>query len=746
MTGTHAEQPALDGLAPRRRRKRAPAEKTPASHDPIARVIIDVQATHLGRTFDYLIDERQDADVRPGVRVRVRFGHKLIDGFIWERASTSDTPTSSLRFLERVVSPRVVLSGQMRQDITRVADAFGGTRANIIRVAVPPRSAKVDREWSPGDKAVSARGAELETMLAEPVLKGLSRIESSYSSAHALVQALDSHSYAQVVWDNLPGPRLWARDLAWAVAHTLMRGRSAVVVLPDMRHVADLSRCLAAYGLRPYAPSSSGNGVWSGDVATLGASMAPELRYRSYMAVASGAVRCVIGVRAAMYAPVEGNALFAIVDDAAYQNADGLMPYANARDVLRLRAQAHGGTLLVAGHARSPQSQWDVDHDSSVVEVTANRAAAKDLTPWIRWLNREELTRLAEPAIGARMPHVAVGVINRALKKGGPVLLSVPHRGAGTVLACSRCRRQARCRRCSGPLRGMTDAAPQCLWCGAAAVHWRCRECGGERLYGVRVDAEGTMQELQGLFRGVPVMISTPNQPRGIIEDVAYKPQIVIATPGAEPRVMPIRGMASETNGYQAVAILDAWTSLYAPGIDARVDALTAWMRAAALCVPRTIGGQVMLIGESDPALAQSLVVWDSRILASREVAERTETVLPPSVSAAVVWGDRTAVMTLLDRIGALTGDLSVISVPSVDEADGGEEGYPSVLGPVEIPPEPGLRRQLDGVTDRVRALVRVPRGRSGELAERLRTAVAKHVASRAGGELRFRINPKDVL
>lgn len=750
MTGTHAEQPALDGLAPRRRRKRAPAEKTPADHDPIARVVIDVQATHLGRTFDYLVDDRQDEDALPGVRVRVRFGHKLLDGFIWERASDSDTPTASLRFLERVVSPRVVLSKQMRQDITRVADAFGGTRANIIRVAVPPRSAKVDREWSPGDKAVASRAIELETLLAEPVFKGLSRIESTYSSVRALTQALDSHSYAQVVWDNLPGPRLWARDLAWAVAHTLMHGRSAVVVLPDMRHVADLARCLASYGLRPYAPSSSGNGIWSGDVATLGASMAPELRYRSYMAVATGAVRCVIGVRAAMYAPVEGNALFAIVDDAAYQNADGLMPYANARDVLRLRAQAHGGTFLVTGHARSPQSQWDVDHDSRVVEVTANRAAAKDLTPWTRWLNREELMRLAEPALGARVPHVAVGVINRALKQGGPVLLSVPHRGTGTVLACSRCRRQARCRRCSGPLRGMPGAAPQCLWCGAAAVDWKCRECGDERLYGVRVDAEGTMQELQGLFRGVPVMISTPNQPRGIIEDVAYKPQIVIATPGAEPRVVPIRGMVSETNGYQAVVILDAWTSLYAPGIDARVDALTAWMRAAALCVPRTLGGQVMLIGESDPALAQSLVVWDSRILATREVAERTETVLPPSVAAAVVWGDRPAVMALLDRIGALSGDFSVISMPAADGGAGGEDGameeWPAVLGPVEIPAEPGLNRQLDGVTDRVRALVRVPRGRCGELAERLRVAVAKHVASRTAGELRFKINPKDVL
>ena len=52
MTSPDAEQLALDGLAPRKRRKRAPAAKTPASTDPVVQVVLDIQATHLGRTFD----------------------------------------------------------------------------------------------------------------------------------------------------------------------------------------------------------------------------------------------------------------------------------------------------------------------------------------------------------------------------------------------------------------------------------------------------------------------------------------------------------------------------------------------------------------------------------------------------------------------------------------------------------------------------------------------------------------------
>ena len=74
MTNEDAEQLALDGLAPRKRRKRAPAVKTPAAEHPIAQVVLDIQATHLGQTFDYFVEEKYSAAAQPGVMVRVRFG------------------------------------------------------------------------------------------------------------------------------------------------------------------------------------------------------------------------------------------------------------------------------------------------------------------------------------------------------------------------------------------------------------------------------------------------------------------------------------------------------------------------------------------------------------------------------------------------------------------------------------------------------------------------------------------------
>lgn len=770
MTTSGAEQLTLAGLAPRKRRKRAPAEHTPAEQHPIAQVVLDVQALHLGQTFDYFIDEKDSEAAQPGVLVRVRFGGQRVSGVIWARTDTSDTPRSSIRYIERVLSPDVLVPASMREDIGLIAKAYGGTRANILRFAVPPRVAKVEAEQrlaasfrrpvggSLPDNTqggFAGRGANpdgtmpagstfaVASTVSEGAAQGYRRLTANYADVNVLHDALTGQRFQSFVFDSLPGAQEWQRNMAWMVATALSAGKAAVVELPTMREVEDLMPMLRNYGLKPFAPAPAGG--WVGDVAVLNAETMPAAdRYRTYLAVALGQVKVVIGTRAVMYAPVEGPALFTILEDAAYQNMDGMMPYPQARGVMRLRAKSHGGVFVAMANARTPQSQWEntgpgtVETPVSGYSTTIHPLASplKDATPWVRWLNRDELARLADPSIGARVPHTAVRVLSKALESG-PVLLSIPQDSVSETLSCAKCHRQARCAKCSGPLQlpaDRRDSTPRCRWCGAAAINWKCPGCGHERMRVVRVGAAGTAAELAGLFRGVPVVLSSKTQ--GLVRDVACQPIIVIATPGFEPRVRPVSAeQGSAGHEYRAVAVLDAWTSLYALGVDARLDTLTAWMRAVSLCAPRSRGGQALILGETDPAIAQSLMLWDSRILAAKDLEERVETGMPPAVAAACVWGRRDAVMTLMQRIGALGGDWTAC----------GE--LPGMLGPVPIAqPDTVDARELEATDDRVKAVIRVPQSRRAELAARLHRETARHVASREPGELRFRVDPKDLI
>ncbi|MBF9308013.1 primosomal protein N' [Bifidobacteriaceae bacterium NR044] len=791
-----AEQPSLDGFARKTKRKRNAVSRVPADDCAIAHVMLDVQASHLGRTFDYLVSKDQDDAAQPGAFVRVRFGAQRLTGVIWSRSSNSDTPSSALRFLERVFPSDVLISKSLREDIDAIAKAYGGTIANILRLAVPQRVARVEHEevfdsirlhrrkdWCINLKKILESSNKAyksnEANETDSSIATFARMIESYENADILHDALvkkasnagfdgekiennnaksttktDAKSF---VVDAPAGSLRMAQDLAWMIVTAVSQGKQAVAVLPTLREVNDVMRALMAYGLKPYKRVSENHrgfsaGGFDGDVARLCAADAPADRYRAWRAVASGIVPCVLGTRAAMYAPVEGDALFAIVEDTAYQYADGMMPYAQARGVMRLRAKKHGGVFVAMSYSRSALSQSEVDSYSSntqvakdisgsSVPVTVRKELREKIVPWVRWLNRETLSKLADPSIGARIPHTAVRAINEALADGNPVLLSIAQDGVTQSAMCSSCLHQARCRRCTGPLdisAGIKSL--RCLWCGASAVNWSCANCGNTNLRAIRVGAAGIAQEVSKLFRNVPILLSSPHQPNGIIQCIDKKPVIVVATSGAEPRVKSQNG--AQSGSYGVVAILDTWVSLYASGLDSRIDTLTAWMKAASLCAPRTSGGSVLLIGETYTILARALTLWDTTQLSLNELSERKQAILPPFVTAACVWGERDAVMRALENIGAMKENLGC----EISQNDDFSTISP-LLGIVPMhPPVTDRYQHFDDIYDRVKAVVRVPLYLRQELVNRLHKEVANHVAKRAAGELRFCVDPKDLL
>src|SRR5664280_1840436 len=115
--------------------------------NPVARVAVDVPLAHLDRPFDYLVPERLAAQAVPGCRVRVRFNGLLVNGFVLARAAASEF-AGGLQPLTRVVSAEPVLSAEVAGLARAVADRYAGTLADVLRLAIPPRHAVVERESS----------------------------------------------------------------------------------------------------------------------------------------------------------------------------------------------------------------------------------------------------------------------------------------------------------------------------------------------------------------------------------------------------------------------------------------------------------------------------------------------------------------------------------------------------------------------------------------------------------------------
>ena len=127
------------------RATRTRGEWRPAATLPVARVAVDVALAHLDRPFDYRVPAHLDDVAVPGVRVRVRFAGRLVDGFLLDRVGDSDH-VGQLAWVDKVVSPEPVLTGEVAALCRAVADRCAGVMADVLRLAVPPRHARVEAE------------------------------------------------------------------------------------------------------------------------------------------------------------------------------------------------------------------------------------------------------------------------------------------------------------------------------------------------------------------------------------------------------------------------------------------------------------------------------------------------------------------------------------------------------------------------------------------------------------------------
>jgi primosomal protein N' (replication factor Y) (superfamily II helicase) len=534
-----------------------------------------------------------------------------------------------------------------------------------------------------------------------------------YPRGRAFLRALGEARAAHAVWQALPG-EAWAERLADAARASVDAGRGALLVVPDQRDVELLhAACAARLGDEA--------------VVALTADLGPAERYRRWLAVRRGLVRVVVGTRSAAFAPVAEPGLLAVWDDGDDLHAEPRAPYPHVRDVLVLRAHAVGAALLVGGHARTAEGQLLVE-SGWASEIVADRATVRAAMPRVVAQGESDLQLARDPlARAARLPSAAFEAARSALAAGRPVLVQTPRAGYVPWLSCAACRETARCRHCAGPLglpgraaseadraedraQGQEAAAPSCRWCGRVESAYRCGACGSRRLRAGVVGSRRTAEELGRAFPGVPVRISGGGA--AVLSTVAARAEIVVATPGAEPRA-----------AYGAALLLDGWALLARPDLRVAEETLRRWMAAAALVVPHTDGGRVLVM--ADPALppVQALVRWDPVGHAAAELAARAEVGFPPAVRMAAIDAAPAALKDILDELTA--------ELPAAE-----------VLGPVEIEPAPDARADEEV---RERALVRVPRGEGRVLAHALHVAQAARTARKATDPVRVRMDPPDV-
>ena len=645
--------------------------------NPVARVRVDSTLPQVDRTFDYRVPAELSEDAVPGARVRVLFNGHELTGYIEERAATTDWTRTSLLPLKSVLSRVPSVAPEIFVLAEALADRYASTVANVLRLAVPPRIAALDKKYAPllpgyesaylSDSApvstsdapenanpehaasesaesepstastaatdpyawLATPGAPAPFVLDPPALNpdapDAASVFSDYENGAEFIEDVAAGAATRAVMTVLPGhlEHTWADVLATALAAAAASGRGAIAVVPTAKNLDLLEAALAER-----LPADS--------FVRLSSDSTPHTRYHGFVKARLGQVPVVIGTRAAAYAPVANLGLVVCWDDGDSSLVEQRAPYCHARDVLLLRASAENTAALFAGFSMSSEAARLV-RTRWASHVRAPRALVRDYSPRIFSTGSEfELARDPLAAM-ARIPHLAFEHARRALARG-PVLVQVARSGYIPSFSCERCRMPARCGECSGPLSVASGSSvPSCSWCGHLAQQWRCSECGFTHWRYSAAGATRTAEELGRAFPNVPVISSAGDHVRA---SVGPEPALVVATPGAEPVAF---------GGYAAALLLDADKMLRFDSLRAPEAALRRWLNAAALVRPAALEGTVVTTASPSP-VEQALVRWDPAWFARRELEERSQTGLPPAVRTAAVTGAEADVRAFIEE------------------------------------------------------------------------------------------------
>jgi len=614
----------------------------PAPELPVARVLVDTGLAHLDRPFDYLVPAMLHEAAVPGCRVKVRFAGRQTDGFLLERVAISEHE-GTLAPLSKVVSPESVLAPEIVTLARAVVERWSGTTGDVLRLAIPPRHARTEARDRP---------PTLSGDLPDVAVPGLPR--------RAVMSVPPTQDGAEVV--------------AHAVLAALHDGRGAIVCVPDAR---DLVRWDATFT----------RVLGEGRHVVLATDQGPAARYRAFLAARRGDVPVVLGTRAAAWAPVHDLGLVAMWDDGDDLFAEPRAPYAHTREVLLTRAVQHDAGVLLAGHARSVESQALVE-SGWCADVTPGGASWR--SAWARLQVTDGSSHGSAPA---RLPSEVFQAVRDA---EGAVLVQVPRRGYRAALSCQGCREPARCPACSGPLVQLAAGTRLvCRWCATSVAAWSCPHCGGTRL---RAPVVGQLRTAEEYARAFPDHEVVTSGGADILATVAPGRRIVLATPGAEPRV---------EGGYAVVVLMDTWLALGRDDVRVVEEAHRRWFNALALAAP-----EARTIAVGDASMLQALVRADPVGLAHRELEIRRETHLPP-------WG---RLVTLDGPLDVLAGLAARTWTPHTE-----------VLGPVP------LERRDD---DAQRLVLRAPRSEGAELVRLLQALAAERSAAKLPA-VRVQVDPQ---
>ena len=496
------------------------------------------------RTFDYLIPQDLRDQVAVGMRVRVPFRDETLTGFVLGIKSESSF-TGKLQELSSILDSHPVIDEVSLRLASWISEYYLCPMGLVLQAMVPslvrpraPRTrshiqlkvslAETLRSIDMLSSAAPQQAALLRALLAHGPEPSLNELLEDVGCSEAPLKSLEARGLIAIERRPVAPSRISAEfhetamDISLSAAQqacleeirtglkrgsgryllhgvnasgkteiylqsvqqALESGKQAIVIVPEISLTPQL---IARFRSR-----------FQEGVAVYHSQLTESQRAREWQRLKEGEAQVAIGVRSAIFAPLDRLGL--IVVDEEHESTfkqDDPAPRYHARDVALKRAELASAIVVLGSATPSVESYWRAKRGGlQLLELTERVVSGKAPETTVVDLGGED--RVISPILKQR--------IARRLKASEQSLLLLNLRGFSRCVLCRSCRAVQKCPRCQITLvYHLRGQRLRCHYCGQTYPVSPCRSCGASELAFIGSGTEQAELVLRETFPGAAI-------------------------------------------------------------------------------------------------------------------------------------------------------------------------------------------------------------------------------------------------
>ncbi len=296
-------------------------------------------------------------------------------------------------------------------------------------------------------------------------------------------QAIEAHTHRSFLLFGVTGSGKTEVYLR-AVAMTLSRGRSALILVPEIALAAQVVEAVKAR--------------FGNLVAVLHSALSAGERFDEWRRAREQRARVVVGARSAVFAPLEQLGLIVIDEEheGAYKQQEHTPRY-HARTVGMQRAGREQAVLLMGSATPAIETFYQARQGMHRLLHLPSRVEGRPL-PQVHIVDMRGSARVRGGVFSQQMAEA----IAERLERREQVILFLNRRAYASFVMCRKCGMVIRCTRCAVSLSyHKVDNSLHCHHCDYKQnVPDRCPSCGATQIYPFGLGTQRVEEEVQRLF------------------------------------------------------------------------------------------------------------------------------------------------------------------------------------------------------------------------------------------------------